>query len=89
MTNKTETNSNETVRLCQGYLATPDYLPRAWSEMTPSEQAMTIWFMRDRSFCKDLVARHVIACAIKKNGGTITEKEADDLWALFFGPKPE
>lgn len=67
------------------YLPCPEALPRAWSEMTPSEQAMTVWFVKERAvFYKDKVARHVVACAIDKNGGTITEEEAARLWGLFY-----
>jgi hypothetical protein len=72
------------VALNSDYLTCPETLPRAWSEMTPSEQAMTIWFVKGRSFFYvDKIARHVVACAIEKNGGTITEEEATRLWGLF------
>lgn len=72
------------VALNSGYLSCPEALPRAWSEMTPSEQAMTIWFVKGRSvFYVDKIARHVVACAIDKNGGTITASEAARLWGLF------
>lgn len=75
---------NRIIAMNLEYLPCPEALPRAWSEMTPSEQAMTVWFVKERSFFyKDKVARHVVACAIEKNGGTITEEEAARLWGLF------
>ena len=76
---------NKIIAMNYKYLPCPEALPRAWSEMTPSEQAMTVWFVSGRSVSyKDPIARHVIACAIEKNGGTIHEEEADTLWNLFF-----
>jgi len=63
----------------------PERLPRPWDEMTPSEQAMTIWFARQMPWHngRDPIARHAIGCAIHANGGTITEEEAQRIWNLF------
>ena len=65
-------------------LPCPSNLPRPWSEMTPSEQAMTLWFIRRSDYLSKMqVARHALAYAIQRNGGSITEAEANDIWSLF------
>lgn len=67
------------------YRPHPERLPRPWDEMTPSEQAMTIWFTRQMAALggRDPIARHAIACAIHANGGTIEDDEAKRIWDLF------
>lgn len=67
------------------HLDCPEHLPRAWSDMTPSEQAMTAWFMRRRDYhTRSGVAYHILGCATKAKGDHLTEAEADTLWELIF-----
>ena len=90
MSNTTPYTPEQVSHTASKCLACPEYLPRRWSEMTPSEQAMTLWFIRGRDyFTKSAVAWHILACAIEAKGDHLTEQEADDLWALVYGAKPE
>ena len=71
--------------LCDPFLQKPDALPRPWSDMTPSEQAMTIWFARKHFDAKTLeaVARHAVACHSKANGGYDLET-SNNLFGMFY-----
>ncbi len=57
--------------LCEPYLQKPKTIPMAWNEMTPSEQAMALWFARNHFDPKQLeeFSRHLVAQTAKKNGG--------------------
>jgi hypothetical protein len=57
--------------VCDPYLDKPKTLPRAWNDMTQSEQAMALWFVRNTFEAKALeeVARHAVAQTAKRDGG--------------------
>ena len=79
------TNEAEIVRMNLPYLSNTQGLPRPWSEMTASEQAMTVFFIGQRdTITRTRVARHAIACHINSHDGTIAEDDANRIWALFF-----
>lgn len=74
--------------LCDPFLGKPDALPRSWGDMTPSEQAMTVWFARKHFDSKTLeaVARHAVACHSKANGGYDLDT-ANGIFAMFYDNK--
>jgi hypothetical protein len=81
----TNYSPEQVTAIASRHLDCPEHLPRAWSEMSPSEQAMTAWFVRRRDhFTRSSVAYHILACACKAKGDHLTAAEADTLWELIF-----
>lgn len=81
----TNYSPEQVTSIASNYLPCPEHLPRAWSEMTPSEQAMSLWFVNRRDYhTRTAVAYHILACAGKAKGDHLTEAEADTLWELIF-----
>lgn len=71
--------------LCEPYLAKPNSIPRAWNEMTQSEQAMTMWFARNHFDPKGLeeVARHAVAQTAKREGGYDLDT-SNAIFSMFY-----
>jgi hypothetical protein len=71
--------------LCDPFLGKPESIPRSWADMTPSEQAMTVWFARKHFGAKELeaVARHAVACHSKASGGYDLDT-ANGIFAMFY-----
>ena len=64
---------------------TPDFLPRPWLEMTPSEQAMTLWFVSRMSyFDRSKMGWYLIGTNTQAKGRALSEQERDTLWELVF-----
>ena len=71
--------------ICKDFIPCPDSIPRPWSEMTQSEQAMTAWYCRRHLGAKDLeaVARHAVASMAQKSGRWSYE-DSNQIFALFY-----
>lgn len=71
--------------LCEPFLPCPKSIPRAWDEMTPNEQSMTVWFARTHFNAKDLeeVARHAVARHSKLVGNYDLET-ANNIFSMFY-----
>lgn len=71
--------------LCGPYLDKPKTLPRAWNDMTQSEQAMALWFVRNHFEAKALeeVARHAVAQTAERDGGYDLDT-ANSIFTMFY-----
>lgn len=71
--------------ICEPYLGKPDSLPRAWNDMTPSEQAMALWFVRKHLDPKGVeeVARHAVAQTAQREGGYNLET-SNNIFSMFY-----
>jgi len=71
--------------ICGPYLKKPQSIPRAWNDMTPSEQAMTLWFSRKYLGAKEMeeVCRHAVAQTAEREGG-YDHETANTIFDMFY-----
>lgn len=71
--------------ICGPYLRKPQTIPRAWNDMTPSEQAMALWFVRKHFDAKALeeVARHAVAQTAEREGGYDLDT-SNNIFSMFY-----
>jgi hypothetical protein len=71
--------------ICGPFIEKPDSIPRAWNEMTPNEQTMTIWFANKHFSAKQLeeVARHAVAQTAERVGHYDLDT-ANNIFTMFY-----